>query len=524
MESIINLKVQCVTGWPKLAWLATFPRGSRTIAIYHGPCVEIGRKWCVEAVWAGKFSDGDFDRTDLVFGSGIRCRENQVVFVSSGTTLDRLWYCLHRGVYHVTNSLPALLASAGLSLCEDYATYPEEMDTIRWGLSGYQRKFPTNSSDISPVYFSNLLYDGHDLKIVEKPDTASAFQTFHDYYEFLAQTACHLGENMKDASRMHRISPLTTVSRGYDASAATIIARHAGCRDAVTICQSTSLWRGSDSGDRIARRLGLSCKVCNRTAKRYPHEETIWAVVGRPGILNWALFEYPEPLCLFFSGAYGDKVWSRRHREYADPFEGTTLAHGGIGEFRLFRGVFHCPIPFWGMRHYRELRAVSFSDEMAPWTLYNSYDRPIPRRIVEEAGVPRRDFGMLKKNTSHEAFFLWPYSPEAKEGFQRYLQHRKLWAPSGAMLWMMRRAAFVDNLIYMNVVRRFKRPDPNPRKNRLRLKATSLIFHWANSELKDHYSKGLSDALLNVVDRSLERTDPGPDHLGDRETGSSDSA
>ncbi|MDE5832358.1 MAG: hypothetical protein K2H64_05150 [Desulfovibrio sp.] len=33
---------------------------------------------------------------------------------------------------------------------------------------------------------------------------------------------------------------------------------------------------------------------------------------------------------------------------------------------------------------------------MLPWTLGNAYDRPVPRRLAEEAGVPRELFGMRK--------------------------------------------------------------------------------------------------------------------------------
>ena len=85
--------------------------------------------------------------------------------------------------------------------------------------------------------------------------------------------------------------------------------------------------------------------------------------------------------------------------------EFTGLSLGGIGEFRLYRGVFHCPVPFWGMRHLRELWEITASEAMQSWAVPGDYDRPIPRRIVEEAGVPRGAFGRRKKNTSHDEPF-----------------------------------------------------------------------------------------------------------------------
>jgi hypothetical protein len=47
------------------------------------------------------------------------------------------------------------------------------------------------------------------------------------------------------------------------------------------------------------------------------------------------------------------------------------------------------------MRH-RDIWKVTISEEMGPWRLGNDYDRPIPRRIVEEKGVPRNLFGFAK--------------------------------------------------------------------------------------------------------------------------------
>ena len=79
--------------WPRLAWLAICQPGS-PVRITHGPGVETCRDWFCEAVWDGPFPSGNFDDTDVVFGSGGRRREDGVIFVSSTATQDRL----HAGV------------------------------------------------------------------------------------------------------------------------------------------------------------------------------------------------------------------------------------------------------------------------------------------------------------------------------------------------------------------------------------------------------------------------------------------
>ncbi|MBN1854467.1 MAG: hypothetical protein JW829_17175 [Pirellulales bacterium] len=464
--------------------------------LFHGPCVEINDRWAVEAVWAGDFGNGDFDQTDLVFGTGIRMRENRIVFVSSGTTLDRLCYCWHDNSWYVSNSLPALLAGANLSLRDDYHQYAEDISTIFFGLNEYKRLIPTTTDDVRLVYFNNLTYHNGCLTETAKIDTADRFETFEDYALFLAATAGQLANNMNDKRRRQQIYPLTTVSSGYDTAAAAVIAQRTGCRSAVTFMQSNSLWKGSDSGQHIAEQLGLSCKTYNRTSERYPLEESIWAAAGRPGVLNWTLFDYPEPLCLFFTGCYGDEMWDRRQWNLPYPFTGCTLANGGIGEFRLLKGVFHCPVPFWGVRRRSELHKINYSKQMEPWTLHNKYDRPIPRRILEEVGIPRHAFGQRKRLTSHEAAFLWPYSADSQARFCQFLKRRGLRVPSAMSIWLMRRWAWFENLAYKNIGRRLHLPDWGIR-HYLAARARQLIFQWANGELREQYQSGFESNPSN---------------------------
>jgi hypothetical protein len=485
----LRLIAKLISRWPKLTWVATCPDGADAVKVFHGPMVETGPDWCVEAVWAGPFEAADFDRTDLVFGSGIRLRGDKVVFASSGSTLDRLWYCRRDNAWSVSNSLPALLAVAGVRLRNDYYAYADDMSSVRGGLAGLIRIFPTDAGEVRLVYFNNLVLEDDRLTEVDKPDAAPPFKTYEGYTAFLVDTADRLATNMTDSKRKTPVAPLVTLSSGYDSTATAVIARRAGCRQAVTIRQSTSFWRGADTGSEIARYLDLSCKVHNRTALDYPLESSIWAVVGRPGVLNWTLFEYPEPLCFLFTGCHGDKVWDRKHRDFPDPFVIPSVADLGIGEFRLFKGVMHCPVPFWGMRHWREVEQISFREEMEPWTLHTNYDRPIPRRLIEEADVPRGTFAVRKKNTSHEAPFLWPYSRDAKKSFAAYLKKQGVRVPSRALVWFLRHVAHIDQLLSENLLARV-RLDFKLRY-KMKFEANSLLFHWANEELRQCYADGL---------------------------------
>jgi hypothetical protein len=65
-------------------------------------------------------------------------------------------------------------------------------------------------------------------------------------------------------------------------------------------------------------------------------------------------------------------------------------------EFRLSAGFINCAVPFWGARHIHKVVAISRQPAMKPWDVPGDYSRPICRRIVESAGVPRDAFGRRK--------------------------------------------------------------------------------------------------------------------------------
>lgn len=94
-----------VREWPSLAWLACCRRNDETVSVFHGIRVEAADEWFGEVVWAGPYDNGELDKTDLVSGSGGRIRGNTVVFVSSGSTVDRLVTARLADCVYISNSL-----------------------------------------------------------------------------------------------------------------------------------------------------------------------------------------------------------------------------------------------------------------------------------------------------------------------------------------------------------------------------------------------------------------------------------
>ena len=105
-----------VEGWPCLAWAARCSPSDRIVRVWHGQQVEARESWFCEAVWDGEFESGDFDLTDVVFGSGAHVRDDRVVFVSSGTTVDRLQHAEIDGKTWISNSLACLVAMSGVKV------------------------------------------------------------------------------------------------------------------------------------------------------------------------------------------------------------------------------------------------------------------------------------------------------------------------------------------------------------------------------------------------------------------------
>lgn len=485
-----------VSGWPKLAWVASFKASGPDVDIYHGTHVETGDSWACEAVWDAEFDEAGFDLTDLVFGTGVRLREGMVVFVSAGTMMDRLWHCQSHNQFHVSNSLPCLLAQAGVSLKDDYFSYTSDIRTQCLGLNKYQRTIPAEPCDLHITYLNNLVFDGQNIVEESKPDLSPDFSSYADYYEFLVDTAKRLRINMESCSRRFNISPLASVSKGYDSCAAALVARHAGCEDAVTITNASSLIPRSDSGKEIADQLGLTCHEYRHVSRDYREEEEIWSVAGEPAGLNLSIFNYSEPLCLFFTGYRGDTTWCMRpllRNGRQEPFAGHDVAGLGLCEIRLVRGLFHCVVPFWGSSKAEQLNNISNSPGMAPWRVGGDYDRPIPRRMLEDAGVSRDSFGIRKNATFAARAFFWPFGQASMASFREYLQRRGLCAPGRGTIWWLRKFAGFDQLVSVNLShvtgRRFHGLRPY-----INLQGQKLLFQWANDTLKKRHSDALSKA------------------------------
>lgn len=148
---------------------------------------------------------------------------------------------------------------------------------------------------------------------------------------------------------------------------------------------------GMSQGPEPAREERSLFKSCNA------RDCDLLEFVATAGIGDNVVFKTMEPIVkgkIVFSGLYGDGCWSKEGN-------GSGLAHHlpymkSRTEFRLHTGYCLVPVPALGAYCLYFLDKINSSPEMDPWRLNTHYDRPIPRLMAEEAGVPRNFFGMRK--------------------------------------------------------------------------------------------------------------------------------
>ncbi len=483
----MHLVVNRVPSFPRLAWVTRATSGDAVATVYAGMCVETASGWCAEGVWDTDFEAADFDLTSLIFGSGVRCRGRTAAFVSSGTMLERLWVYERNKTFFIGNSLPAVLAVSGARLSPLQGDYPVlTTNAMKKYRELRLQPTPVSEGQLFHVYFHNILWDGTQLRVVPKPHDAPPFGHFKEYRDYLYSKARSIGANASNSARRHAVNQLTTISSGYDSAASAVIAREAGCRVSATITHARSVIPRSDSGEPIAECLGLACRAYPRTRQDPSSELWFWAPLGTAQDINFSVLETPEPVCLLYTGVFGGEVWTTIKHMHPDNMKFSAINSVGIGEYRLSKGIIHCPVPFWGLHRVSDLWTLTWSDDMAAWRVGTNYDRPIPRRILEEVGVPRAMFGQKKSATQYEDSFQWPYSPKLQTSYSNYLRALGI-RPPLVPVWRVWNA--LDRNIVLPLEERF-----NQRwLRRLRAKSTKsrFLFQWANHMLAEIYAGSL---------------------------------
>jgi hypothetical protein len=391
---------------PRLAWAACVRTGDPVVTILHGSWVETGDDWFVEGAWDGPFAAAAFDRSAVLAGSGGRITPAGVLFATPANLYERLQSVRVGGELFVSNSLALVLALSGDALDPGHPHYYLDLlDFYRIGIRVPEKRLRLAGGRTA------LLHDACNLAVA--PDTTmarveKAWGTppagYDDYVALLERTLAAVVANAGDAARRRRYRPVAMLSQGYDTTAVAALARRLGCDEAVTFRKSDSS-RGyvDDSGEAIARCLGYAVTSYERndhaTMPEFRAEEFYLEPWGVDRTM--AVMEAQLAGALLLSGRSAETVWSRglaRHWGLPDlqhPIDGTPGC--ALGEFRLRVGFVHFAPATIAAFHAPVIHPWNDTLALRPWSIGGLYDKPIARRIAEEAGVPRDLFGQVKK-------------------------------------------------------------------------------------------------------------------------------
>jgi hypothetical protein len=378
---------------PRLAWCAHLLRGGQEVRVTHGPWVEPRDGFFFEGAWNGDFERGQPASATACFGSGAEITDGGVLFVTPTHMFERLQMVTVGDDLFVSNSLPFLLAASNDGVDPKFKFYHFELMS-NMGYRGFRDRIRTRAGrDVRLVLHSNVLVrPDFSVEVREKP-VPPDFTCYDQYLNLLKTVVGAVATNAQDPRRGKTFTPLASISSGYDSPACALLARDVGATEAVTFGQARPGYdEEDDSGRDIADHIGIRVVEFDRLAYRsmdsIPEAEFLANGTGGEEVV-FAPLERVLPGTLFFTGYLGDGAWNRV----------TQRGSGGrsLGEFRLRVGFIHFPVPTIGYMRLPSIYAISNSEEMRPWALGNDYDRPIPRRMLEEIGVARTAFGRTKK-------------------------------------------------------------------------------------------------------------------------------
>ncbi|CAN5847649.1 hypothetical protein BH23GEM7_BH23GEM7_08000 [soil metagenome] len=499
---------------PKLAWLATLNRETLRLEVLHGSAVEIADDWIVEGVWDGEFAPGEFHRSDHFFGSGIRIDGDDVHFVPSSALVDRLLYAEQDGQLIVSNSLPLLLAGVGARL-DPAHHYREESRAILQGIRDYNREFRVQHPQlraITQLYHDRLVATRGGSSFRSPPEPPH-IESFDHYRQLLRGVLRRIHANYTAPERTHRVSAFTTVSSGYDSPAVSTLVREIGVRECFTSCRSRSLIpaiisrrAAVDDGTPIARALGMRVHALDLRRSQVSEDELYFLAASSVAaeLVFHSMAKHIEAeneVAVVFSGFHGDKVWdAATHGRYlSDQIKRGDTSGLNLSEIRLKSGFIHVAVPFLFARNVREIVAISNAPEMEPWRMHNKYDRPIPRRIAEEVGVPRQAFGIRKKAVTY--YYNYPVHRELRQDFFRYTHDRL--GRTRAFVYLYDRANRSALPVRLAMHRAKKRLG-------LRSRAPHRITFWRNQDLFHDMHVWAVETLRDRLARVLARVEPAP--------------
>lgn len=382
---------------------------------HAGAGVEVSDSFIAEGAWAGDFTNEGLVDSSFRCASGAVIRPDEVILSAPTHSVEPIYCFVQEARVIASNSIHMIVALDSTAAPNSMGKLRAAARTLKAGRINYVRELYETVAGVMHRYaFGNVKISRSTLELVEEHPTGnSTFRDYGEYRELLFATLESLVDNARDPRRRSPYGPVvTTVSSGYDSAACAALGKHLGASEAVTLTAA----RGNinDTGKPVADALGLSCHEYERFGanltvqdgeSEYAHfldashltsaHTDFLATINSAEDLYFSSFAPRLAGAILLTGFHGDKAWDMRCSSGPETIRGDNSGTG-LDEFRKRVGFVNVPVPYIGIAHYAELARICGSDEMAAFRVGGRYDRPLPRRIAEEAGVLRETFGVRK--------------------------------------------------------------------------------------------------------------------------------
>lgn len=376
---------------PPLAWLATLDGG--VVRVRCGASVRRFDEGFVEGTWVGDAAIRALPGSTTIFGSGIVAEEVGVVIVPPSHPHERLYLFRpdpEAPHWVVSNSLVWLLVANHLEL-DPRVPYA----TLFTAASEYVRpptaEIPTTTRPITAAVYDSFRLTADGTLTTQRRPTEKPFA---DYADYSTRIRAALASAIANAPGYEMA---VSLSSGYDSTAVAAIAAGLGCRRALTFSSGTS---GADSGAGTAARLGMSVESFDRLAYKarddLPEAEFLATGMSGEDVVLTAMAGSLRGTLLLT----GSEEFLLKGSHFRPELHRGDLSWCSVTEFRLRLDFCHVPLLFTGATEQPSLTTIIDSADMDPYRLPGKYDKPIQRRIAEEAGLPRGSFATAKRRAS----------------------------------------------------------------------------------------------------------------------------
>ena len=499
---------------PANAWSVNIQKNTGIIHVFHGTGVETAPFCFSEGVWNDRFDQEGMYRCTLFFGTGGMSDASHAIFHTSSDQSAPLYSLQRKDELMISNSIFHLMVLAGTKPRKAYPFYTH--DFIRNRRAGIGQPAGTifhAGKGQMKMHFNTKVRVSRDLSIRYVPYAAiPAFEDFSSLRETFREQLGRIFTNAADGHRKYHYGQTTLCSSGYDSLTNSVMCAGLGCDTFLSIVDSRADVPDQDTGKVPLSHLGIKVHEVDRHI-HLTRSEPCDAEFALTAVSNYPHLSGCEELLrnrLLIGGHFGGLVWDLRFPRLMDDWKDWSLFNLPMiasTEHRLRVGYIDVNPEAMFVKHASIIDRISKSDEMSPFILGTTYERPIPRRIIEEAGIPRGSFAIKKRATGFK-YFADPDNlhTSARASYESFIARSFTSLP---IRWYSKALYHLENVFYKFWFHAHQQ-QTNDDPDRLRLVALdarrvkimwsqSFMLQWSFEMLKERYTSSSDSAhQLNV--------------------------